>query len=144
MGMDSEAERLSAWAGQVRLKNEWPPNVDEIREVFPLTGDEIFAWDGIIYNPGGGELSDSLIAHECVHFAQQNGDPEEWWARYIGDGPFRFEQELEAHQVEYRTYCISNKDRNDRSNMRITIARRLASGMYGHMIDMRRAMYLIN
>ena len=134
---------MSAWDGQVRIKNEWPPNVDEIREVFPLTGNEIFAWDGIIYNPGAGELSDSLIAHECVHFAQQEGDPDHWWRRYIDDSNFRFEQEVEAHQAEYNTFCIGSKDRNARNEARTAIARRLSSALYGGLIDMRRAMYLI-
>ena len=115
--------------------NEFPPNIEEVRKKFPLKGGEIFAWDGIIYHPRGGRLPPELIEHEKVHFAQQGGNPEVWWSRYLSDDDeWRLEQELEAHIVEYRTYCRYNRDRNKRMRYLHMIARRLASPMYGGLI----------
>lgn len=122
------------------VEADFPPNIEEIRNVFPLRGGEIFAWDGTIYNPGGGTLPQWLIDHELCHFAQQDGDPEIWWDRYLVDEKFRYEQELEAHQEEYSSYCRHNKDRNMRIKYLQLIARRLSSPMYGSVVTYREAM----
>lgn len=121
------------------VKVEDPPNIETLREVFPLTGREIFAWDGVIYNPSGSRLPQELIDHEMTHFRQQDGDAEGWWARYITDVAFRLEQELEAHQVEYKSFCKYNKDRNKQARYLQLIARRLASPMYGGVLSGREA-----
>lgn len=117
-----------------------PPNIEAVAAVFPLTGHEVFAWDGTIYNPGGGDLSPWLIEHEKVHFEQQRGDPKAWWQRYLVDPIWRLAQEMEAHQVEYKTYCRVNRDRNRRSFYLMQIAQRISSPMYGSMISQQAAM----
>lgn len=122
------------------IRHEFPPNIERIRAKFPLKGGEIFAWDGIIYHPMGNRLPPELIAHEECHFAQQDGDPEGWWERYLSDDDeWRFEQELEAHIVEYREYCRHNRDRNQRMRYLHMIARRLASPMYGNVVTSAQA-----
>lgn len=127
-----------------KIVGSYPPNIDAIKEVFPLKGREIFAYDQVIYNPGGGELTDSLIAHENVHFKQQAlTSPDEWWERFILDGPFRFEQELEAHRMEFRVACLGVRDRNDINAIHAHIAQKLASPLYGQMIGYRKAMSLL-
>lgn len=121
----------------------FPPNIETIRGKFPLSGTEIFTWGDTIYNPGGGELSPELQAHEAVHEKQQNGDPQAWWDRYMVDEPWRLEQELAAHKVEYRTYCKAHKDRNVQARFLVRIAQRLSSAMYGCIITAREASKLI-
>lgn len=125
---------------EYEIRHEFPPNIDAIREKFPLKGGEIFAWDGIIYHPNGTRLPPELIEHEKVHFAQQGGNPEVWWSRYLSDDDqWRYEQELEAHIVEYKTFCRYNKDRNRRVKYLMLIARRLASPMYGSVVSPAQA-----
>lgn len=115
---------------------DYPPNIDAIREVFPLTGSEIFAWGDTIFNPSGDKIPSWLIAHEQVHERQQAGDPQAWWDRYLVDKQWRFEQELEAHRVEYNTFCISPWALGNRNKKRAflkELARRLSSPMYGNV-----------
>jgi hypothetical protein len=125
------------------IRPDYPPNIKQIRKVFPLTGNEIFAWDGIIYHPMLTPLPQWLIEHEECHFAQQDGDPEGWWEHYLANPQFRYEQELEAHQVEYACYCRHNKDRNQRLRYLQLIARRLSSPMYGSVVKFREALWRI-
>jgi hypothetical protein len=119
------------------IRPDYPPNIKQIRKVFPLTGNEIFAWDGIIYHPMLTPLPQWLIEHEECHFAQQDGDPEGWWEHYLANPQFRYEQELEAHQVEYACYCRHNKDRNQRLRYLQLIERRLSSPMYVSLVKFR-------
>lgn len=124
------------------IRNEWPPNIEAIRAKFKLCGREIFAWDGIIYNPSGARLSDALIAHELVHFKQQQGNPEEWWRHYLADPDLRFAWELEAHAVEYRV-AAAGATRNERRLILKQLARRLASPTYGSMVTFATAKRLL-
>jgi hypothetical protein len=82
----------------------YPPNIDTIRMVFPVTKDTVFAYGDTIYCsyiPEGG-LRPDLIYHESIHRRQQAGDPESWWNKYIVDRQFRFEQELEAYYEQWQ------------------------------------------
>lgn len=112
------------------IRHEWPPNIDAIRERFQLCGREIFAYDGVIYHPGGGILTAPLIAHERVHFAQQGDDPAGWWDRFLNDSSFRYEMELEAHREEFRVFCQLYRDRNVQWKYCDKLARRMASETY--------------
>jgi len=127
----------------MKIVKDYPPNIDKIRELFSLSGKEIFAWDDIIYSPASGELPPWLIAHEEVHKKQQDGDPEKWWARYLIDPHWRFEQELEAHRAEYRSYCEQEPNRNRKRIYLKTIARRLAAPMYGRIASFEKAKRMI-
>ncbi len=112
-----------------------PPIYEEAAAVFPLNGREIFAWGDTdtIYNPGGHNIPEYLIEHEKEHFRQHRdyGGSMPWWARYLVDAEFRYEQELEAHQREYRAFCAMYKDRNKRALYLMRIAKRLTSPLYG-------------
>ena len=113
---------------------DYPPNINDIRAVFPITGQEIFTWNDTIYNPSGAKLPQWLIAHESVHMQQQAEDPESWWTRYLVDPQWRFEQELEAHRAEFNVYCISPgalMNRNKKRAFLKALARRLSSPIYG-------------
>ncbi len=123
----------------MQIMIDTPPIYDRAAAVFPLTGNEIFAWDDIIYNPSGKDIPVWLVDHENVHKRQQAGEPEEWWDRYLVDEEFRYQMELEAHRVEYLSFCHHNKDRNKQSRYLAMISRRLAAPMYGNMITASEA-----
>ena len=125
------------------IVNDWPPNIDAIREVLPVSRFNIFAYGGIIYNPGGDRLPPWLIGHEKVHFAQQGRFPARWWEKYLKEPKFRLEQEIEAHQEEYRVFCWFNRKRNRRRVHLKHMAKRLAAPMYGGIISADRARKLI-
>lgn len=130
----------------VEVRQEFPPNIDRIREKFPLQGGEIFAWDGVVYTGDDGPtaLPPELIAHEKVHFRQQAGKPAEWWDRYIDDDEFRFEQEREAHVAEIKEFNRHNKDRNKRAYFKRRVAMRLAGPLYGNDLSISEAMSLLS
>jgi hypothetical protein len=129
---------------KVEIRKEWPPNIAKIRAVLPVTERNIFAYDRVIYNPGGGELTMPLIEHEKVHFRQQGRFVRWWWWRFLRDPAFRLDQELEAHRAEYRAFCDWVQDRNQRATYLRGIARRLSSPMYGGDISQRDAMVEIS
>lgn len=119
----------------------WPPNIEAIKAVLPVTSRNIFAHGHTIYNPGGGELGPELIAHEEVHFAQQAViGTDKWWQKFLEDVDFRLAQEIPAHKVEYRTFCRHNRDRNAQARFLRQLGTRLAAPMYGGVISVRDAM----
>ena len=116
---------------KIKFKRGLPPNYELLAKHFPMKGGEIFTYGNKIYTPS--RLSPSLIAHEKTHVRQQlKMGVEIWWARYIADEDFRFSQELEAHQVEYRA-----------GGRLKVIAERLASPLYGNLTTVRIAAGLI-
>ncbi len=121
--------------------NDWPPNINEIRAVLPVTERNIFAYDGKIFNPGGGKLGPELHAHEAVHFEQQRViGVEAWWVKFLADEKFRLAQEIPAHKAEYREFCKFNRDRNDQARCLRALGQRLAAPMYGGIITVNEAM----
>lgn len=124
----------------MKVVQEYPPNYDDICKVFPEVKDKkgvLFCWGTTIFNPGGDPLSKPIMAHEELHCAQQhfgNLLPSKWWARYLEDLTFRYDQELAAHAREYKVYCDLHKDRNVQVQYLYLIANRLASPMYGSMV----------
>lgn len=127
----------------LRIINKFPPNISDINAVVSLTGNEIFAWGDIIYNPSGAKLTRELLAHERTHSKQQGKDIEGWWKRYLTDTKFRFRQELEAHHVEYAVYNSIEPNRNRRRIFLKHLAKRLSSSMYGSLITFNNAKNLL-
>lgn len=137
----------------IEIIEDWPPNIEKIRAVLPVTRRNIFAYDGVIYSPGGPELPPWLIAHEEVHFDQQwgmsmsadeNGEPmncvDVWWDLFLKNPKFRLMQEMPAHQVEWLVWNQSgNRSRNQRRVTLKHMAGRLASPMYGNIISVKDA-----
>jgi hypothetical protein len=123
------------------IKNERPPNYDQIAAVFQLNGREIFAYDGVIYAPGKGVITVELLAHETVHFDQQSTEGvEKWWDKYLSDTEFRLDQELPAHRGEYLVFLSRHKDRNERARYLDLVASRLSSNLYGSIISKKQAL----
>ena len=125
------------------IANNWPPNIAVIREALPVTRNNIFAYGGKIYSPGSKTLSPELIAHEQVHFRQQDDDPDAWWDRFLKEPKFRLQQELEAHRAEYHCLMTSNTPRSVRRRALKEIASRLSAPMYGRIITTKQAMAAI-
>jgi len=139
-------EEVQAEAGRLmEIIIDRPPIYDRAAKVFPLQGREIFAWEDKIYNPGGFVIPEWLKAHELVHSRQQMDDTghfsaEAWWDRYLVDTEFRFQEELEAHVAEFRSYKQHNRDRNKQLQYKRVVAKKLAAPLYGSMITAFDAM----
>jgi len=120
-----------------------PPIFDKIVAVFPSAANKgvIFTWGNTIFNPSGIHVNENLYAHETVHRDHQaKGESvEKWWERYLDDVEFRLTEELPAHQLEYKTFCGRNKDRNHRVNYLHAVANRLASPLYGNVMTKQAA-----
>lgn len=136
----------------VRIKTAWPPNIKAIADVLPVTNRNIFAYDRVIYNPGGGRLSRPLIEHEKVHFAQQymfdaDGDGktgvEGWWERFLESEVFRLSQEIPAHKKEYQTFVHYNHNKTEQAQYLRALGLRLSAPMYGGIITANEAMKAI-
>jgi len=115
----------------MEIINEQPPNIEDLRKIFKIVDRLVFAYSPNIYNPGGRYLDPVIVLHEEVHIKQQGDKPREWWARYIVDPSFRFCQELEAYQVQYRAIKKKTKDRNKLHTYLHTLAVDLSSKTYG-------------
>lgn len=111
-----------------------PPNIKQIVAWNPDAGRPgiIFAYDGIVYNPSNATMTPWIIAHERVHFAQQDyvGGPEFWWDKYITDPAFRYAEELVAHRAEVRFFRKHSKDREVNAAFERLAAMRLAGPQY--------------
>ena len=128
------------------IVDDWPPNIAAIREVLPVTRNNIFAYDGVIYSPSGTRLEAALIAHEQVHFAQQAsyaGGVVQWWRDFLASPKFRLSQELPAHRVEWAEFLKTNPPRKHKRLRIKHMAKRLSGKMYGCMISAAEAKRLI-
>lgn len=115
----------------------FPPNYRAINKAFNVRGQTVwFCYGPVIYNPSRVVVPAPILAHERVHSAQQGTDPAQWWDRYIADREFRLSQEIPAHRAEYG-WWVSHGDPGER--MLDTIAMRLASPLYGKLIDFEAA-----
>jgi hypothetical protein len=130
---------------RVKIIVDRPPNYAAIVAAFPFVATHpavYFCWGSAIYSPSGHPLTPSLIAHEEVHSKQQDGRPQDWWDKYLVDPKFRFDQELEAHRIEYQWFGAEPRNRR-RIHLR-GIARRLASPLYGGLTTVHQAKRLIS
>lgn len=118
----------------MRVIKAYPPNFRQLAAAFPVRGrrDVIFTYGDTIYNPGGINISDWLMAHERVHARQQGERPDTWWTQYVAFKPFRLEQEVEAHRAEARAGGDVEY-----------AARRLSSPLYGGLITLDEARKLL-
>ena len=99
-----------------------------------------------IYNPGGLELPDHIIAHEEVHETQQttyDGGKDAWWREYLANPRFRMEQEAEAYGAQYKFYCERVKDRNQRARFLMTISSSFAGPLYQLALHQQQAKAMI-
>ena len=130
----------------MKIVKSLPPNFDAIVAVIPRAANSnvMFTYGDTIYAPGGGDISDWLVAHEEIHCFRQGHDPEGWWKRYLVDIQFRFNEELIAHRVEWRTWMnMGARNRHERLRMMRIIAGRLSGPLYGGLVNFENARSLI-
>lgn len=117
----------------MKIIKAFPPNFSEIAKVFPVKGKQgiLYAFGNKLYNPSGITVPAWIMAHEETHERQQSKgsmDVAQWWHLYLRDSYFRFYEELEAHQVEYKAYQQwSDKPSQDYLDL---LAKRLSSPLY--------------
>lgn len=128
-----------------------------------------WTYGDILYNPGGIDLPDHVIAHEEQHKKQQaayiaskplplqkgdvaNYSPDDkqfrdgkdgWWSRYLADPRFRLEQEAEAYGAEHRFFCKRVTDRNQRARFLHLKAQQLSSPLYQVAVTHQQASDMI-
>ncbi len=141
--MSSDASSIGGTIVTLKIIHGKPPNYDAVIEAFPFAKrpGTMFCYGRAIHIPSGGTVSAALQAHETVHAERQGHDPAGWWARYLVDPQFRFDEELPAHIAEYRWF--DGKPRAERRFMLRQIAARLAGPLYGRMVTVHRAKQLI-
>lgn len=127
----------------MKIVNEWPPNIKEIRQKLDVKGfNPVFTWGDVLYNPTGGSISEDLMAHEETHQRQQAIlGTQDWWAAYLQDDGFRLKQELEAYQQQYK--FMRDWPRNIRRAMLRELASNLSSKLYGSIVNKNQAMEFI-
>lgn len=122
-----------------------PPNILEIKAVFPIDEHTVFTYGDTLYNPGGWDISENLLVHEKVHQRQQGKDPEGWWEKYMVDEHFRLSQEIEAYRKQYQAfrkslgqYSVLEKNRRQNEFLE-RIAKDLSGPLYGNIISFEEA-----
>lgn len=129
----------------MKILIEFPPNYDEIVDKFPFVKTlktVAFCYGDILYNPYNGPVEEHLLVHEKTHTKQQGNDVKGWWKRYLNDAKFRFDQELEAYQNQYRYYANHHNRDATRWFLKM-IATDLSSAMYGNVVNFEQAKELI-
>lgn len=130
----------------MRILVAHPPMFERINAVFPSASNPgvIFTWGSVIFNPSGGKVTRELVAHEEIH-AERQGTTEsdiiDWWNRYLVDPGFRLDEELPAHQAEYRAYC--RRHGSGREKYLAHVASRLSGPLYGGLVNLREAKNLV-
>lgn len=83
------------------IKSGYPPNIQEIEMVLPVSEKNVFSYYPDIYVPSGKELEPDLMLHENIHLEQQKAiGTEKWWRQFLTDKSFRLEQELAAFAAQ--------------------------------------------
>ena len=118
---------------------------DEINAKFRIAGKPVlFCWGDVIYNPMRVRIPPHLMVHEEMHgWRQGQWGIEQWWRDYIDSEAFRLEEEILAHQVEYRSLLRGAKNRQARRGCLKQTAKRLAAPLYGRMIGLAKARELL-
>lgn len=120
-----------------------PPIWEEANKAFQLREGVVFTYGDTLYNPEAIQIPRDLMIHEETHAKQQEYNEtvaKIWWMKYIEDPEFRLSQELEAYRAQYKYICSIIKDRNARDRNLRTIAKILASPMYGSIISESEAL----
>ena len=92
------------------------------------------------------KLDLALYAHEYTHCEQQKLSwvwGLVWCIRYIFSPKFRFDQELEAYQIQFQVFSTRNHDRNAQNQYLHRLAKDLSGPLYKNLIDYESARKLI-
>jgi hypothetical protein len=127
----------------VKIVKGFPPNYAEIKARLNPGPRTVFAYGDTIYSPSTTQLPPDLIAHESVHFGQQQraGGPEAWWRRYLDEPQFRLDQEVEAYRAQFA--LCSLLPRATRRKFLANISATLSGSMYGRLVTKEQAKLLV-
>lgn len=120
------------------IREEYPPNYEEIKQYIDIVGHPAFPWGNIIYNPFKKEIPPDVIYHELVHTEQQGDNIEMWWKKYLMDIEFRFDQEREAYAKQYH-FIKDNLGAKIAKEALDGLADDLSSDLYGLKISKSEA-----
>jgi len=120
----------------MKIINERPPEwiMSGCLSQFRVNVERTFwTYGDTIYNPGGINIREDIIAHEEQHERQQaayEGGKDAWWREYLSNPRFRLEQEAEAYGIQHKWYCARFKDRNQRSKFLFVLGNQLSGPLY--------------
>lgn len=131
----------------MKISFDLPPMWEYINARFKVAGQRvIFTFGDTIYNPARINITKELHAHEQIHCDRQLATPTGpagWWAAYIYDPRFILAEEIPAHQAEFQAYCKRHRGAGSQRLMRIAIANKLCSKLYGRLVTHDQAMRAI-
>lgn len=131
----------------MKVIRAYPPNFSQIAKVFPVKGRPgiLYAYGDRIYNPSGVAVTPWIMAHETVHGERQGTWLDEWWCEYLADPAFRLQEEIFAHQAEWRSYAhiMQATGEGTKEGYLNLVAGRLASPLYGSLVTPTEARRLI-
>lgn len=81
----------------MEIINNWPPNIEDIKQALEINEKCVFCYGDKIYAPDAHEIPPEIIYHESIHSKQQGNNPKEWWYKYLLNKGFRLDQEIEAY-----------------------------------------------
>lgn len=127
------------------IYNEFPPNIDQIKAVFPLACEStVFAYGDKIYVPSGVEIPPEILAHERIHCERQLAiGLDQWWDQYFFDKQFRLVEEVIAHQVEYQFLRGLYPGAHRKHAILEHVAKKLSHEIYGNLCSLKRAKELV-
>jgi len=124
----------------MKISNEYPPNIEDIRKVLKLHEGIVFTYGDTLYNPSGAHIGTDLMRHEETHTVQQEKiGVKDWWKKYLSDSAFRVSQETEAYRNQYDAAKKMIRDKNALYLFRRQIATWLSGEMYGNSITFNDA-----
>lgn len=119
-----------------------PPIYDKIIEagLKPLSN-TVFTYGDNLYIQDLDEkdIDPILLAHEETHVEQQGDKVEEWWAKYLSDIHFRYQQEIEAYGAGYKKLVSLGAKSKMQKWFLNRFASDLCSPMYGSLISIPEA-----
>jgi hypothetical protein len=129
--------------GGVKVKFEYPPNIDSICAAFQINPQTVFTYGDTIYDPHKLPLSVDVIEHERVHMKQQGDKPALWWGKYLREPAFRIDQEAQAYGRQYQVICQKITNPQKLFEFRMLLAKTLSGPLYGDATGRSEAMILI-
>lgn len=122
----------------MKISKDRPPNFRAIVDALGESKNAIYCYGDTIYNPNGRDVTPDIEIHEQVHSKQQGDQPEIWYYKYLNDGNFRLQQEIEAYGTQY-AFVKPHVHGKLREWIKDNMAQALSSGDYGNLISHREA-----
>jgi len=113
------------------------PLLERYREVFPITENTIFAYDGEIYS--NNKLPHHLVVHEQTHHKQQKEmGLDKWVDMYLKYPQFRLTMEVQAYRNQLKFL-----PRKEKRKVLKECIKTLSSNLYGNLVTKEEAKALL-